>query len=104
MFKQIIALILISLVIVFFMPYVQTGIQGLMDAHNWISNMLRSVFSGGEAGNMARGFIALLCIPVLAGAIPAVIYWIIKRRWLPYFMQIIWVVWLIEVGALVSIT
>ena len=101
MLKQIIALIALSVAIVLSMSYAQEGLQFLLSAHDWISQLLTDVFSGGQAGNIARGLIALLSVPVLAGLIPTVIYWAVRRHWFPYFMEIVWVIWLIQAGALI---
>lgn len=101
MFKQIIALIVFSVAIVLSMSYAQQVVQVLIHAHDWIAQILTDVFSGGQAGNLARGLIALLSMPILLGLIPALLYWLIKRHWFPYFMQIVWIVWLIQAGALV---
>jgi len=100
MIKQSIALLALSIVIIFTMSYAQHAIQLLIDSHDWISQQLMDVFSGGNAGNIARGLIALLSVPVLVALIPSVIYWIARRHWFPYFMEIVWIVWLIQAGAL----
>jgi hypothetical protein len=104
MLKQIIALIALSVAIVFSMSYAQQGIQWLVDAHGWISQILTHVFSAGQAGNLARGLIALLTLPVLIGFIPTFIFWLVRRHWFPYFMEIVWVVWLIQAGALITMS
>ncbi|MCC2666994.1 MAG: hypothetical protein K0R24_284 [Gammaproteobacteria bacterium] len=101
MLKQIIVIILLSIAITVGMPYAQQGLQYLLLAHDWISDILTSVFSGGQAGNIIRNVITLLAIPVLVGLVPTIIYWIAKRRWFPYFMDIIWITWLIQTSALV---
>lgn len=101
MLKHIIILILLSLLIVLFMPYAQDGLQAIITAHDWISDMLLQVFSGGQAGNITRQLIALLAIPIIAGLIPVIIFWMVKRRWLPCFMTIVWVMWLLQTSALV---
>lgn len=103
MLKQIIAIIALSIVIVLFMPYAQQGMQHLLNAHEWISQLLTDVFSGGQAGNLLRGVIALLSVPLIIGAIPALLYWMVKRHCLPYFMEIVWAVWLIQAGALIAL-
>ncbi len=100
MLKQIIAIIVLSVAIILSLSYAQQAIQLLVAAHDWISNLLTDVFSGGQAGNLARGLIALLALPVLVGAIPALIYWMIRRHWFPYFMEVVWIVWLVQAGAL----
>lgn len=99
--KHLIAILLLSALIVLFMPQAQMGAQALLAAHTWISNVLSDVFSGGHAGSIARDLIALLSIPFLAGLIPALIFWIVRKHWLSSFMNIVWVVWLVQAGALV---
>jgi hypothetical protein len=101
MLKQLIAIIALSAAIVLSMSYAQQGVTWLVQAHDWVAQLLTDVFSAGNAGNLARGLIALLSIPVLVGLIPALVYWMIRRHWFPYFMEIVWVVWLIQAGALV---
>jgi hypothetical protein len=101
MIKQVITLIVLSITIVLSMSYAQQGMQWLLTAHDWISQLLTEVFSGGQAGNLARGLIALLSLPIIIGLIPALVYWFIRRNWFPYFMEIVWIVWLIQAGALV---
>lgn len=101
MIKHVIALLLLSAIVVVFMPESQVAVQALLSAHEWISNVLTAVFSGGQAGSIARGLIALLSLPLIAGLIPAFIFWLIRKHWLPCFMEIVWVVWLVQAGALV---
>lgn len=101
MLKQVIALIAVSVAITLSMPYAQQGVQFLLSAHDWIAQILTEVFSVGNAGNIARGLIALLSIPILVAFMPAVVYWMLRRHWFPYFMEIVWVVWLVQAGALV---
>lgn len=103
MIKQIIAIILLSAAVVLTMSYAQQAVQFLLQAHEWVSTLLTDVFSGGQTGNLLRGLIALLTIPVIVGLVPALIYWAARRQWFPYFMQTVWVVWLIQVGALIAL-
>lgn len=102
MIKQIIVLVALSAAIVFSMSYAQQAVQLLVHAHVWVTQLLMEVFSEGQAGSLARGLIALLCVPVLAGLIPALLYWMVRRHWFPWFMQIVWVVWLLQAGALIT--
>lgn len=101
MLKQIIALIAFSVAIVLSMSYVQHGVQWLISAHDWVTQLLSDVFSGGQAGSLLKGLIALLSIPVIVGLVPTAVYWLVRRNWFPYFMEIVWVVWLIQAGALI---
>lgn len=99
--KHLIAILILSALIVLFMPEAKIAAEALLTAHTWISNILSDVFSGGHAGSIARDLIALLSIPFLAGLIPALIFWIVRKHWLSSFMTIVWVVWLVQAGALV---
>ncbi len=101
MLKHLILLIALSVGIVFGMTYAQQGVQWLLTAHDWVSQILADVFSGGQAGNVAKSLIALLALPIIIGLVPSIIYWMVRRHWFPYFMQIVWVVWLVQAGALV---
>lgn len=100
MIKQVIAILLFSALLTISMPYAQQGVQYILLAHDWISDLLTQVFSGGQAGNIIRNMITLLTIPFLIALIPALLYWIAKRGWFPYFMNIVWVMLLIETSAL----
>lgn len=101
MLKQAIAIIILSILIVSFMPYAQTGQQFLLDAHTWISDTLANVFAGGQAGSLIKQLLALLAVPILVGLVPVAIYWLAKRHWFPYFMELVWVCWLVQTSALV---
>lgn len=101
MIKQVIALIALSIAIILSMSYAQHGLQWLISTHDWVSQILTEVFSGGQAGMLARGLIALLSVPVFIGLVPALVYWVVRRNWFPYFMEIVWVAWLIQAGALI---
>jgi hypothetical protein len=101
MVKQSITLVGVSVGVILFMSYAHEAIQYLVSSHDWISQVLTDVFSGGQAGNLARGFIALLSVPILVGLVPAIIYWMLRRHWFPFFMEIVWIVWLIQAGALI---
>jgi len=101
MLKQAIALIILSAAIILSMSYAQQGLQLLLNSHEWVSRLLTEVFSAGQYGNLIRGLIALLSIPIIAGFIPTIVYWIVRRHWFPYFMEIVWVVWLVQAGALI---
>ncbi|MEO8401513.1 MAG: hypothetical protein ABI597_06920 [Gammaproteobacteria bacterium] len=103
MMKQIIALLILSIVIILGMPYAQQGLQFLVNSHDWIAEQLKQVFSVGEAGNLVRQLLALLAMPVVVGFVPALIFWLVKRSWFPYLMELIWVIWLVQTSALIII-
>lgn len=104
MLKSVIALltlIALSILIILFMPYAQQVLEWLSSAHNWVAEVLTQVFSGGQAGDLTRKLLSLLAIPFFIGLIPVITFWLIKRSMLPYFMQIVWVTWLIQTAVLI---
>jgi hypothetical protein len=101
MIKQVIALIAFSVVVILFTPYAQHGVEWILAAHNWVSELLTQVFTGGPAGDIIRKLLALMAIPITIGMIPVIIYWFMRRHWMPYFMQIVSATWLIQTAALV---
>jgi hypothetical protein len=106
MLKQIFSLfvlIALSAAVVFCMPIAQQTLRLLVEGHDWVSGMLTMVFNGDYAGNMARELVALLVIPLVAGLIPAIIYFLMRKNWLPYFMEIVWIVWLLQAGGLIMV-
>lgn len=103
MIKQVVILLVLSLLIIFTMGYAQQGLQYLVWAHNWIDENLTQVMTGSPAIDIARKFVALLAIPIGVGLISAIVYWIAKRQWLSSFMQFIWVTWLVQTTALIMV-
>lgn len=101
MLKQLIIVILLSLGIVYFMPFAQQGLTYLVQGHDWINEILKQIFSEVKAGNIAREVIALLIIPFAIALIPTLLYWMAKRQAFPYFMAIVWVIWFIQTTAVV---
>jgi len=106
MIKQILSfltVIALSALVVLFMPQAQQAVQLLVSAHDWVAEVLTNVFNGGNAGNIARELVALISIPLLAGLIPALFFFLIRKRWLGCFLEIVWIVWLLQAGALVRV-
>lgn len=101
MLKQIIAIIALSIITILSMSHVQQILQWILSGHDWIAQTLTDVFSGGQAGSLIRNLLALLAIPILVALIPVLVYWLAKRKWFPYFMHMVWIVWLIQTAALV---
>lgn len=101
MFKNIAAIIALSLLVIFFMSAAQQVLTLLVNAHDWVAEALKQVFSVGEVGNVIRQLLALLAIPVLVSLVPVLIYWLAKHSWFPWTAPLIWMVWLIQTSAIV---
>ena len=103
MLKHIIALILLSILVILGVAYLKPCLDALLAGHQWVDETLKQVFSGGKPGEITRQLLALLSIPLLIGLVPALIFWLARRKWFPFFMELVWVLWLIEVSALVML-
>lgn len=101
MLKQLVALIALCVAVILFMLYAQHAIEWILVAQNWVAEILTQVFSGGPAGDIIRKVLALLLIPFAVALVPTLIYWLTRRHWSPYFMNIVWVVWLIQTAAII---
>lgn len=98
--RHLLALIILSLLFIIGMRYAHQGGEWLVHVHDWITTQLRDLFTVGRTGNISRELIAVLAIPLLAGLIPAIIFFIMQRRWSPVFMAIVWIVWALQIGVL----
>ncbi len=101
MIKHALAIIGVSILVIISMMYAQQALEYLLIAHDWVAEKLTDVFAGGQTGNIIRQLLALLAMPFAIALIPALIYWMAKRTWFPYFMQVVWVTWLVQTAALV---
>lgn len=101
MLKNIIILLIITSIAIVGAQHLRPLILALLAAHDWVTQLLMQVFAGGKTGNMIRQLIALVSMPLLISLIPTFIYWLAKRRLYPYFMHIVWAVWLIQISAII---
>lgn len=101
MIKSLLALVVLSIIVILTMTYAQSGLHVLLSGYDWISALLKDVFSDGSAGNLSRELLALLFVPIVVGLIPTIVYWFAKRSWFPYFMQLVWITWLVQTAAIV---
>ncbi|QLH41311.1 MAG: hypothetical protein HWD59_00255 [Coxiellaceae bacterium] len=89
-----------SLVAIIFLQQIAWVVHGIAVFHHWFISELRNLFAFGKWSHLILAWIVLIVVPVIIAAIPAFIYWLIKRRWMPYYMQIVWTVWLVLLAIL----
>ena len=101
MLKNFIVLILLSLGVVFGVKHIQPIIMWMVTCRDWVSLHLLQVFSGGAIGSALRNLISLLFLPLLFGVVPAIVFWMSKNRFFPYFFHVVWAVWLVQTTAII---
>lgn len=102
MMKPLIALLVISVCILIGEPYVKSLMLLLWNAHTHTTDALSHIFSGDHDGRLARDWIALIVVPLGIAAIPNIFFWLVRRRLLPYTIEIIWATWLLQVGMMMG--
>ncbi len=99
--RHLTVLILFSFGVIYGSAHIFPTILLLVSSRDWISQLLLQIFAGGELGSAIRNLLSVIAIPLLIGAIPACIYWLAKQRRFPYFMHIVWIVWLVQMTAII---
>ncbi len=102
MLKQILLVFVASILVILVMPQFARFLHELVGLHGMLSQDLALIFSGEFLGKILRHSLALLIIPLLVSLIPAGIYWLIKRREMPYWAHWLWILWLLLATALAA--
>lgn len=97
MLKQAIIYLCISIAVIFLAKYIHLVIVYIDLAYTYVNVKLAQIFSPGETGSLIRRVFVLVIIPVIIVGLPALIYRLIKRKTMPYFFELIWIIWLIVV-------
>jgi len=100
MFNKFVLVILVSVVVVFFPTQADVVMQWILMFHAQVVDFLATLFSDGQLGRVMRDLLGLLIFPILVGLIPAILYWVARRRFFPYFGLFVWSAWLLQIGAL----
>jgi hypothetical protein len=95
MLKQSLIYLILSAVIIFFSVYAKLLFMYMDVLYMYINQALKPVFGTGFAGELMRDLISLMLIPLAIAALPALLYWLIKRKKMPYFIELTWFLWLI---------
>ncbi len=100
MFKQVVLMIILSILTIFFLSVVHQVFHFLATMYIAASEQLSTVFSGGQMGRLVQQALVLIVIPVVIGLFINLIYYLIKRSSMPVLMPFIWLVWLLLVGSI----
>jgi hypothetical protein len=102
MTKQIILLIIASVLAVMFQGQIVHALNLLVTAHNKEASSLAGIFSGDHMGRMIQGVIAVVLLPVGVGAVLSGGYYLIKKQMMPHTLTVIWVLWTILLTTLIA--
>lgn len=90
---SILLLIVLSVAVVFFTREISFVLHWMAAGHQYLVEKLALLI----ANRSLRLTAALILAPLLLALIPAFIYWIFKRKMLPDYFAVVWVIWFILV-------
>lgn len=95
MFKQSLLYLLLSILVIMFAKYAKLCVLYVDLFYTYINTLLEPLFGSGFIGEIFRNLFTLVLVPLTIAAIPAFIYWLVKRKYMPYFIELSWLLWLI---------
>lgn len=95
MLKQSSLYLVLSMLVIMCAKYAKLFILYADIFYTYINTILQPLFGSGFIGEIFRNVCTLVLVPLAIAAIPALVYWAIKRKQMPYFIELTWVLWLI---------
>ncbi len=102
MLKHGFLLVACSIAAIFFKSQLAHILQWLTLLHNKVVSGLSVVFSNDATGAIIQNVIALILIPVVAGGIVALGFYIVKKHSMPHTVLSIWIVWTVLLVTLLA--
>jgi hypothetical protein len=100
MSKQFLCLSLMSVLALLTAPYLAWSLNVLVTDFQWMDSQLQMIFSASSLGLFLSRVFGGMFIPVGVGALFSFVYWVFKRKTMPYLVPCVWVLWLFEVIAI----
>ncbi|MCH9755890.1 MAG: hypothetical protein K0U37_01695 [Gammaproteobacteria bacterium] len=95
MLKQSLIYLVLSILVVLLATYAKIFFVYVDLLYVILNNFLEPLFGSGLIGEAFRDMVTLILTPLFLAALPALIYWLIKRKQMPYFLELTWLLWLI---------
>jgi hypothetical protein len=97
MLRQSLIYLLLSILVVLFAKYAHLLVVYIDMFFVYINVKLAPVFNPTGWGLLVRKMLVLVILPIIIAGIPALIYRAIKGKEMPYFLPLVWVIWVIIV-------
>lgn len=95
MFLHFLYLIIVSVLLVVLKSPANMLLDLIKSVHQFILGLLSYVFSSTFTGMFFQQVFALVIICTLVALLLMLGYWLVKRRLMPNFFQILWFIWII---------
>ncbi len=83
----------LSLFVILFSQYAHAGATWIVVFYQAVNHGIAIFFNQSPTGLAAQHVISLVVSPLILTGIPALIYYLIKRKTMPYFMEATWTLW-----------
>ena len=94
--KQVLIFFLLSIACVYLSQYITHALTQLLQVDNAFTAVVGRVTSHmGEWGKDIKQMFSLILLPLVAGAIVAGGFWLVKHVSMPHTMMVVWVTWLV---------
>jgi len=103
-FKQVIILLVASLLVVVLQTQIAYLLNWVAQFHTDLLSWLSYIFSMGQVGLLLQKIFAIFIIPFAVVAAMGLIFWIFRRREMPYLVQIAWALWFVVATVVVMTT
>lgn len=97
MLRQALIYLILSLLVVIFANYAHLAIVYIDTLFTYVNIQLAPFFNNTGWGLMIRKILVLVLLPIAITSVPAIFYKIIKRKPMPHFISITWMIWIIIV-------
>jgi len=97
MLKQSLIYVILTIFVVIFSAYFHLLVTYIDQLYIYAEQHVAPLFNHNHTGSIFSKMIALIVIPVVLAAIPALIYRAIKGKDMPYFLTLTWCLWLVVV-------
>jgi hypothetical protein len=95
MFKQIVYLVIASLLAALFMSYFHQVVLAVLQAYGWVHHWLAEVFAHGYVGTLLISLLSIFLIPLAVGLLVGGVYWMVKRQQFLYIAHVMWTTWIV---------
>ncbi len=103
MMKQSAIYLILSILVVFFAKYVYLVLMSIDSFYSVINTKLTPLFNQGGLSRTLQKTVLLVIIPILVALIPTLIYRLIEGKNMPYFLPLIWCLWIISVFSNITV-
>ena len=101
-FKNILLLIMVSIVAILFQNQLAGVLHGIIAVHQQIIKGLSAIFSSDGAGEIVQSVLALLLLPVVVGICFAIAHFFMKQQHFPHTLNVVWACWAVLLTAVLS--